>query len=150
MTCRCRGGPGGAEHARREAEQAQYSAQQSIEYNRKKADEREAEANRRITELSERSPNPDEFRIVDFEEVDKHLVIKVRYPSCKRCSYDQCKVMVFLNVTMKKALAWARLDPHFREEKDAGLAAPSPVARFPASAEGWSDAIAYARSKARP
>ncbi|HEY6925019.1 MAG TPA: hypothetical protein VI653_16210 [Steroidobacteraceae bacterium] len=117
---------------------------------RKKTAEREADVNRRLTELSERSPNPDDFRIVDYEQVDRHLVIKVRYPSCKRCSYDQCKVMVFLDVTMKKALSWMRIDPHFRAEKDSGLQAPSPVARFPASAEGWSDAIAFARSKVRP
>lgn len=150
MTCNCRGGYGGHEHAQREAERARESAQASIEYERKKAAERQSEADKRIQELAERSPNPDEFRIVDYEQVDRHLVIKVRYPSCKRCSYDQCKVMVFLDVTMKRALAWTRIDPHFREEKDAGLAAPSSVARFPASAEGWADAVAFARSKVRP
>lgn len=144
MTCRCRTPE---EHARRAEEHARYSAQQNIEYARKQAAEREAEAKRRLAELAERSPNPDEFKIVDYEQVDKHLVLKVRYPSCKRCAYDQCKVMVFLDATMKKALAWARIDPHFREEKDAGLGAPSPVARFPASNEGWADAIAFARSK---
>lgn len=144
MTCHCRSPE---EHARRAEEQAQYSAQQSAEYERKKAAEREAEANRRIAELAARSPNPDEFKIVDYEQVDKHLVLKVRYPSCKKCAYDQCKVMVFLNATMKRALAWTRIDPHFREEKNASPEAPSPAARFPASLEGWSDAIAYARSK---
>jgi hypothetical protein len=147
MTCRCRTPQ---EHAAREADNRALS----VEYDRKEAAkrtaDREAEIARRATELAERSPNPDDFRIVDYEQVDNHLVIKVRYPSCKRCSYDACKVMVFLGATMKKALAWTRIDPHFREEKDSGLQAPSPAARFPASADGWSDAVAYARSKARP
>lgn len=147
MTCRCRTPQ---EHAAREAENRAASERWDAENLRKKTAEREADVNRRLTELSERSPNPDDFRIVDYEQVDRHLVIKVRYPSCKRCSYDQCKVMVFLDVTMKKALSWMRIDPHFRAEKDSGLQAPSPVARFPASAEGWSDAIAFARSKVRP
>lgn len=146
MTCRC---SSPQEHARRESEQRAYSERMTMENERKKTAEREADYSRRLTELSERSPNPDEFRIVDYEQVDKHLVLKVRYPSCRRCSYDQCKVMVFLNVTMKTALRWTRIDPHFREEKDSGLGAPSPVARFPGSDEGWSDAVAFARSKVR-
>lgn len=147
MTCRCRTPQ---EHAQRAADQVDESARANAAHERKKAAEREAETNRRITELAERSPNPDEFKIVDYEQVDRHLVLKVRYPSCKRCAYDQCKVMVFLDATMKKALAWTRIDPHFREEKDAGLGAPSPVARFPASNDGWHNAIEFARSKGRP
>lgn len=150
MTCHCKGGPGGEEHAQRFREQQEYSLKASAEHERKKAAEREADSAKRIRELAERSPNPDEFKIVDYEQVDKHLVLKVRYPGCVRCSFDQCKVMVFFSVTMKQALGWTRIDPHFRVQKDVGLGAPPPAARFPASPEGWTDAIAYARSKARP
>ncbi len=146
MTCHCKSPQ---EHAARETQNRADSARWAAENTLKKAAEQEADVNRRFAELAERSPNPDDFRIVDYEQVDHHLVVKVRYPACKRCTYDQCKVMVFLGVTMKKALAWTRIDPHFREGKDFGLQAPSPVARFPASAEGWSDAIAFARSKAQ-
>lgn len=146
MTCRCRTPQ---EHAQRAVEQAQYSAQATAERLRKQAAEHEVQANRLVQELAERSPNPDDFKIVDYEQVDRHLVLKVQYPSCKRCEFDQCKVMVFLDRTLKSALRWKRIDPHFYEKKGAGEV-PSPVARFPASAEGWSDAIAYARNKARP
>jgi len=123
MTCRCRTPE---EHTQRPADARAYNDRLADEHGRKKTAEREAEASRRITELSERSPNPDEFKIVDYEQVDKHLVLKVRYPSCKRCAYDACKVMVFFDVTMKKALSWTRIDPHFREEEDVGHQAPSP------------------------
>jgi hypothetical protein len=140
MTCHCKSPQ---EHAQRAEDQRQYSAQASIEHERKKSADR-------VRELAERSPNPDEFKIVDYEQVGAHLVLKVRYPSCVRCAFDQCKVMVFFRATMKKALGWTRIDPHFREEKDSGLQAPSPAARFPASAEGWTDAVAYAQIKARP
>ena len=44
------------------------------------------------------------------------------------------------------ALQWKHIDPHFR---DPGISvaydeAPSPVARFPATNEGWEDAFSYA------
>lgn len=146
MTCHCKTHE---EHAQRAVEQSNYSRQAAEDSLRRQAQEREAADDKRIRELSERSPNPDQYKIVDYEQVDKHLVLKVRYPSCVRCSFDQCKVMVFFNVTMKQALGWTRIDPHFRADKDAGLEAPSPVARFPASAEGWTDALGYARGNAR-
>lgn len=37
-------------------------------------------------------------------------------------------------------------DPHFRDGKLTKKATPSSVARFPASAEGWKNAISFARS----
>jgi hypothetical protein len=55
--------------------------------------------------------------------------------------------MVFLNITEIQALKWKEIDPHFRDDKNTVTAAPSPAARFPASPQGWSDAIEYARTK---
>ena len=55
--------------------------------------------------------------------------------------------MVFLDVTELQALKWKKIDPHFRGPKPLATEAPSPAARFPGSAAGWSDAINYARSK---
>lgn len=144
MTCHCKTHE---EHAQRAVEQSNYSRQAAEDSLRRQAQEREAVDAKRIRELSERSPNPDDFRVVDFEQVDKYLVLKVRYPSCKRCSFDQCKVLVFSSTTMKQALGWTRIDPHFQKDSRPPIEAPSPSARFPASSEGWSDAIAYARSK---
>ncbi len=61
MTCLCRT-PG--EHAKRQAEVRAYNERAAAEHARKKTAAGEAEASRRITELSERSPNPDEFKIL--------------------------------------------------------------------------------------
>lgn len=148
MSCRCKTQE---EHAARAVEQSNYSRQAADDLHRRQAQDREAVNAKRIRELAERSPNPDEFKIVDYAEAHKHLVLRVRYPSCVRCSYDQCKVMVFFSVTMKQALRWTRIDPHFREAGSASVLvtdqAPSPAARFPASAEGWADAVAYAERK---
>ena len=57
--------------------------------------------------------------------------------------------MVFLNVTEVQVLKWRRIDPHFRDPAATRKPseAPPPAARFPATPEGWTDAVAYARSK---
>jgi len=57
--------------------------------------------------------------------------------------------MVFLNVPEMQALSWRKIDPHFRDPKRGPLKteAPSPAARFPGSADGWQDALNYAKSK---
>jgi hypothetical protein len=95
------------------------------------------------------TPDADDYDVEEVERIGPHVVMKVRYPNCKACSYEGNKVMVFLNVSEKDILRWRKIDPHFREPK-AGIypkEAPAPAARFPASPDGWQDAIAYARCK---
>lgn len=98
------------------------------------------------------TPDAENYQIVDAQAVGKHLVLKVSYPNCRLCAYEGTKVMVFLNTSSLDALKWKRIDPHFRDEKRRSsfasqTQASSPAARFPASNEGWQDAIEYARSK---
>lgn len=101
----------------------------------------------RTKELRDRTPDPDEYTIVDVLRVGSHLVMKVKYPSCVKCAFEGSKVMVFLRVAEVDALRWRRIDPHFRDSKSRLNEAPSPAARFPATPEGWTDAINYARTK---
>ena len=91
------------------------------------------------------TPDPTDFDIEEVEAVGQHLVMKVRYPNCTKCSYEGNKVMVFFNTSYKDVLRWRQLDPHFRDpSKVLPLrAAPSPDARFPASLEGWRNALAF-------
>jgi hypothetical protein len=95
------------------------------------------------------TPNVKEFEIWDAKEIGAHLVLKVKYPSCKACSFEGSKVLVFLQTSGLDALRWREIDPHFRDPAPPMLAtqAPSPSARFPASPEGWADALAYAHAK---
>lgn len=95
------------------------------------------------------TPDSSKFKIKDAKEVNGHLVLKVLYPNCSKCSYEGMKVMVFLKTTLLEAIKWEILDPHFGDpnRKRTETLSPSPVARFPASAEGWTDAIAYANGK---
>jgi prolyl oligopeptidase PreP (S9A serine peptidase family) len=97
-----------------------------------------------------KSPDNTKFDIVQVEQVGKHLVLKVLYQHCEKCSYEGNKVMVFLNTSPADALLWKVIDPHFRDDKrHAKLPreAPSPEVRFPASEKGWTDAIAYAKTQ---
>jgi hypothetical protein len=97
--------------------------------------------------LRDRTPSPENYEVIDAVEIGRHLVMKVKYPSCKNCSFDSKKVMVFMNTTMKQALFWKRIDPHFStKNKGNKYEPPPPRARFPADDEGWKDAIKFAKS----
>ena len=123
--CRC---ASPAEHARRADQGAADSARE------------------RTAELSARTPDPVRFHIEDSEEVGDHLVLRVRYPNCAACAYEGSKVLVLLDRSLKDAIKWRRIDPHFRDPsiQTGTHEAPSPAARFPGSKDGWTDAIAYA------
>jgi hypothetical protein len=92
-----------------------------------------------------KTPDASRYEIVDVHERGSYLVLKVKYPNCSECAYEGVKVMVFEGVTAAKALLWKEIDPHFRDKRNASPSnkAPSPIARFPGSAEGWATALAY-------
>lgn len=100
------------------------------------------------------TPDPTRYEIVDVLRVGRHLVLNVLFPNCKKCAFEGHKVLVYLDVTEAQALRWRRLDPHFRAGRDPNhilppdpTEAPSPSARFPATENGWEDALRYAASK---
>lgn len=93
------------------------------------------------------TPDAENFTIEDAVVVGENLVLKVKYPNCKRCTYEGNKVMVYLKTDPLKALKWKKIDPHFRGPGRTDKEAPSPAARFPASPEGWQDALAFAKAK---
>ena len=150
MTCRhakgdpaCSSTVGG--YAHREAERYREEA------HRKEVAEAEERARKATAEQYARTPDSEKYEVVQAERVDAHLVLKVLYPNCAKCAYEGHKVMVFLNVTEADVLRWRKIDPHFRDPKAARAPreAPSPAARFPASPDGWCDALTYARGKDR-
>jgi hypothetical protein len=76
-------------------------------------------------------------------------VLKVKYPNCSSCAFEGTKVMVFAGATIKQAIKWRKIDPHFRDPSALRAAdeAPSPAARFPGNNVGWQDALAWARTR---
>ena len=157
LICRC---PSPQEHAQRAAEQARSSADADARQARRDAAaavrraEAEAAAAKkaaaaRVAELAGRTPDPDDYEVLRVEVISPHMVLRVRYPSCARCAYEGEKVLVLLHTRPVDAMRWRRIDPHFRDPSATSpTEAPPPAARFPASDEGWADAVKYARSKA--
>lgn len=96
------------------------------------------------------TPNDNrQFEIEDFFQQDRFLVLSVRYPSCEKCAFEGNKVMVFEGVTTQNVIFWTEIDPHFRDPEEAQRnLAPSPIARFPGNAVGWTDAVTFAKRKA--
>ena len=92
------------------------------------------------------TPDSRDFDIEDHKQVGQHLVLRVKYPSCAKCSFEGSKVMVFLRCNAGIALRWKEIDPHFRSPSPDPdpRKAPSPDARFPATEIGWADAVAWA------
>lgn len=143
MTCRCRSQE---EHAQRAVENGRLSQQYKADKVFKENQELKRVHDARIVELQGRSPNPDAFHIDEVEQVGEHLVVRVEYPGCVKCSFDKKKVMVFLFVQLKDVLKWKRIDPHFRETTQTSKTeAPSPRARFPATEDGWREALEWAQ-----
>lgn len=107
--------------------------------------------NYRAREIEERTPDPNHYDVIEVEQVGNWVVMQVKYPNCRRCEFEGLKTMVFEGVTLKDVIRWKRIDPHFRDPKRKGVPteAPSPVARFPGTKEGWADAMEYAQRKAR-
>lgn len=95
------------------------------------------------------TPDSENYEVLDMQRYGEHLVLKVKYPNCGKCSYEGVKVLVYLNVSERTAMKWRKIDPHFTDPKTTRppTEAPGPAARFPASQEGWSDACCYAASK---
>lgn len=98
------------------------------------------------------TPDIGKFEILDLYRLTKYMVLKVKYPNCYKCSFEGVKVLVMESVPELTLIRWKAIDPHFRDpEESKGKrsqeAAPTPIARFPASEEGWKDAIDYAKFK---
>lgn len=93
------------------------------------------------------TPDSKFYKIQQAAQEGEHLILMVEYPNCWACSFEGRKVMVFLNTNSLDALRWKEIDPHFSDRPRGADQAPSPAARFPASPEGWQDALAYARMK---
>jgi hypothetical protein len=100
--------------------------------------------------LTAQTPDSKNYTITRVEAVgDTILVLQVQYPNCAKCAYEGTKTLVIIGVKVIDALRWKEIDPHFADPKLKRLAtqAPSPAARFPGNADGWNDAIEYARRK---
>jgi hypothetical protein len=93
-------------------------------------------------------PDMTKYTILEVQPYNTSILLKVQYENCKEqaCSYKGTKILVWLNTPLINVVKWRRIDPHFLEQDKTKLpedTAPSPDARFPASAEGYRNAIKF-------
>jgi hypothetical protein len=93
------------------------------------------------------TPDPSNYEVLEVVRESGHLILKVQYPSCQKCAFEGTKVLVYRGVSEVEVLRWKKIDPHFHADKVDARSAPSPIARFPASAEGWQNALLFAKAK---
>lgn len=139
MVCRC---TSSEMHAQRAVEQELYSQHRTEQSNKNKISKLEKE-------LAALTPDPTRWEMVDFVDNGNYLITKVKFDACEHAGYGGHKVLVF-KATVKEAMLWRRMDPHFKEAPAQDFAkneAPVPIARFPASDEGWEDAKAFVNSR---
>lgn len=94
---------------------------------------------KRIREKFDLSDTPDnsKFEITDVFEHAKGVIVTLKYESCENCSYEGTKILVYKGITIMDILKWKIIDPHFSDKTPGAREAPSPIARFPASNEGY-------------
>lgn len=131
-------------HADRAREQEAYSCRLEEKSYKEKVAKLKLEG-----ELAALTPDPTKWEFVDFLESGSYFIAKVKFQTCEHAGYGGHKVLVF-KATTKQAILWRRMDPHFKEVIKQGLSkteAPVPIARFPATEEGWNDALTFVRVK---
>lgn len=140
MVCRC---TSSEMHAQRAVEQEMYSQRLAEQSHKDKVSRLEKE-------LAALTPDPTKWELVEFLENGNYFIAKVKFQTCEHAGYGGHKVLVF-KATTKEAILWRHMNPHFVEKQKtipgARNVAPVPIARFPASPEGWEDAKAFVRVK---
>lgn len=81
------------------------------------------------------NPDPRNYKIVDFYEINRHVVVKVHYPDCT--NYEGIKVLLYEKTTIEELRQQKYLDPHFTVDPRF----KSPFARFAPTEVGWNSAI---------
>jgi len=87
--------------------------------------------------------NPERFHILEAYRSNGVFAIRLQYADCPGASHGGKKVCVYIEA-LDAWKWWEVIDPHFGERVKKGRTiAPSPIARFPGSDEGWEEALRY-------
>lgn len=86
------------------------------------------------------NPNPSKYKITEYIQSGKYLIIKVTYPDCY--NFEGRKILVYRNVTLAQLERQASLDPHFSNNRSFH----SPIARFVPTPEGEKMAKVFVKS----
>jgi hypothetical protein len=76
-------------------------------------------------------PNPQNFEVINAQQIGKNLLVEIRYHDCK--NYEGKKIILYLNTTLRELLSQDFIDPHFTD----GDSVLSPFARLEPTDQGW-------------
>jgi len=88
-------------------------------------------------------PDPKNYKILKAEQINKFLVLVIKYPNCT--NYEGDKILVYEDVTINELTERSKkygLDPHFFDDKKY----LTPIARFEPTDKGWEYAIRFCKS----
>lgn len=83
------------------------------------------------TQVNPLNPDPSNFIIEKYQELNGFLLMLVRYPNCT--NYEGNKILVYKDLTYAQVKKFKTLDPHFSNNKNYA----SPMARFEPTLIGW-------------
>lgn len=85
------------------------------------------------------NPNPDNYTVIKYEHIGKHLVVMIKYHDCT--NYEGKKILLYKDTNITKLKGQGSIDPHFTNNSRM----ISPVARFEPTTYGWDMAIKLAQ-----
>lgn len=139
--------PNESESAREARHASEYAASMhSLEQHK---DKQIAELKKVIQDMRDENPDPRNWELLKEFQVGPFIALKLRYPKCK--NYKGEKVLVF-RATLAQLVKQKVIDPHFGDINSIQIDGQStnmiyPIARFPASVDGWNDAVKYIKEK---
>lgn len=88
------------------------------------------------------NPDPNNYKILDFNVCHKSVVLKIKYLDCT--NYEGSKILVYRNIDLRTVLTQSNgIDPHFNKPSKGSV---YPFARFEPTEDGWKAALALAAS----
>jgi hypothetical protein len=140
MTCRC---SSSEEHARRQLEKIRSDLRN--ENNQKENLIKELASKVKAFEARTDCSN---FNILEVHEGTSGICMVLQYKHHKsitkqvNCTFEGKKILVFTGRSLKEAIKWRYIDPHFTNDPpEDEFHAPSPDGRFPATSSGLNDAL---------
>jgi len=83
------------------------------------------------------NPNPNNYNVVRYLEINNYLLIQIKYLDCT--NYEGNKILLYKDCKFLDLMKQKSIDPHFTNNKKYF----SPVARFRPTDEDWDNAIKY-------
>lgn len=90
------------------------------------------------------NPDPSNYVILDSYEVNKNVLIKLKYLDCT--NYEGVKILLYENCRLLDLMNQKLLDPHFSDNEQLY----SPFARFEPTKKGWEQGVKLACSLNQP